>query len=143
MICYLIDADNIQPIIFDRNETQYYYIFLKDIWETKSWKVFPVSSDLQIKRTKLLENENTFQDSSIFILHHKSWWMVNYNAFTKVHIFWEGHKILRNLHRRFDRYYEGQIYGGDFAKFCGLLIIYMNFKYKNALSNNTYPHCAL
>ena len=23
----------------------------------------------------------------------------------KVHIFWEGHKILRNLHRRFDRYY--------------------------------------
>ena len=23
----------------------------------------------------------------------------------KVDIFWEGHKILRNLHRRFDRYY--------------------------------------
>ena len=23
----------------------------------------------------------------------------------KVHIFWEGHKILRNLHRRFDPYY--------------------------------------
>ena len=34
----------------------------------------------------------------------------------KVHIFWEGHKILKNLHRRFDRYYIGQIYGGDFAK---------------------------
>ena len=27
----------------------------------------------------------------------------------KVHIFSEGHKILRNLHRRFDRYYTGQI----------------------------------
>ena len=34
----------------------------------------------------------------------------------KVHIFWEGHKILQNLHRRFDRFYIGQIYSGDFAK---------------------------
>ena len=42
----------------------------------------------------------------------------------KVHIFREGHKILRNLHRRFDRYYIGQIYSGDFAKICSLLRIY-------------------
>ena len=34
----------------------------------------------------------------------------------RVHIFSEGHKILRNLHYRFDRYYIGQIYGGDFSK---------------------------
>ena len=34
------------------------------------------------------------------------------------------HKILRNLHRRFDRSYIGQIYRRDFAKFCGLLRIY-------------------
>ena len=27
----------------------------------------------------------------------------------KVHIFWEGHKILPNLHCRFDGYYIGQI----------------------------------
>ena len=46
------------------------------------------------------------------------------SIFGKVHIFWEGHKILRNLHRRFDRYYIGQIYGGDFAKICGHLRIY-------------------
>ena len=39
----------------------------------------------------------------------------------KVHIFWEGHKISRNLQCRFDRYYIGQIYCGDFAKFCDLL----------------------
>ena len=39
----------------------------------------------------------------------------------KVHIFWEGHKILRNLHQLFDWQYIGQIFGGDFAKFCGLL----------------------
>ena len=42
----------------------------------------------------------------------------------KVHIFWEGHKILQNLHGRFDLYYIGQIYGGDFEKFRGLLKIY-------------------
>ena len=42
----------------------------------------------------------------------------------KVHIFWEGHNILRNLHRRFDWHYIGQIYCDDFAKFCGLLRIY-------------------
>ena len=42
----------------------------------------------------------------------------------KVHIFWEGHKFLRNLHRRFVLCSNGQIYGGDFAKFCGLLRIY-------------------
>ena len=44
--------------------------------------------------------------------------------FVKVGIFWEGHKILLNLHCRFDRYYIRQIYGGDFAKICGLLRIY-------------------
>ena len=42
----------------------------------------------------------------------------------KVHIFWEGYKILRNLQCRFDRYYIGQIYSGDFAKNCGFLRIY-------------------
>ena len=42
----------------------------------------------------------------------------------KVHLFSEVHKILRNLHRRFDLYYIVQIYVGDFAKFCGLLRIY-------------------
>ena len=35
----------------------------------------------------------------------------------KVHVFWEGQEILRNLHRRFDRYNIGKIKCGDFAKF--------------------------
>ena len=29
---------------------------------------------------------------------------------------------MKNLHRRFDLYYIGKIYGGDFAKFCDLRI---------------------
>ena len=39
----------------------------------------------------------------------------------KVRIFWEDHKILQSLHCRFD---IGQINGGGFAKFCGLVRIY-------------------
>ena len=34
----------------------------------------------------------------------------------KFHIFWEGHKILGNLHQLFDCQYIGQITGGDFAR---------------------------
>ena len=41
---------------------------------------------------------------------------------SKVHIFWEGHKILRNLHLTF--VLCSQKKSGDFTKFCGLLRIY-------------------
>ena len=44
--------------------------------------------------------------------------------FSKVHIFWEGHKILRNLHLTFDYSTYSQKLGEDFATFCGLLRIY-------------------
>ena len=44
--------------------------------------------------------------------------------YSKVDIFWEGHKIWRNLHHIFDWHSIGQTYGGDFSKFCGLLRIY-------------------
>ena len=46
------------------------------------------------------------------------WWI-------QVHLlFWEGHKILRNLHQSFVLCTTSQIIDGDFSKFCGLLIIY-------------------
>ena len=48
---------------------------------------------------------------------------------SKVHILWEGHKILRNLHRRFVLCSASQSYGGDFAKFCGLLRIYVMYQF--------------
>ena len=35
---------------------------------------------------------------------------------------------MQNLQRRFNCYYIGQIYGGDFAKLCGLLRIYELYK---------------
>ena len=42
----------------------------------------------------------------------------------KVHIFWEGHKILQNLHQLMDWQYIGHIIVEDLAKFCDLLRIY-------------------
>ena len=50
---------------------------------------------------------------------------------------------MRNVHHRFDHYYIGQIYGGDFAKFCGLLRIYELYKerqYCEAISSGK-GHC--
>ena len=45
----------------------------------------------------------------------------------KVHKFWEGHKLLPNLHRG-----NSQIYARDFVKFCALLRIYELYDvYKN------------
>ena len=45
----------------------------------------------------------------------------------KVHIFWEGHKILWNLNLVFDWHYIGKKQGGDFAK-CVAFSGYMKFK---------------
>ena len=51
----------------------------------------------------------------------------------KVHIFWKGHKILRNLHQLFVLCTASQIIGGDFAKLCGLLRIYELYQRKKRL----------
>ena len=52
----------------------------------------------------------------IFVVGRWWWW-----GWLKVHIFWEGHKVMQNLHCIFHPYYTGQINCGDFAKFCGIL----------------------
>ena len=51
---------------------------------------------------------------------------------SKAYIFLEGHTILQNLHRRFILCSNGQIYDGDFAKFCGLLRIYELYNPSNS-----------
>ena len=48
---------------------------------------------------------------------------------SRVHIFWEGHKVLQNLHQLFDWQYIRQRIGGDFAKFCGLIRWTLKIKY--------------
>ena len=42
---------------------------------------------------------------------------------------------MQNLHRRFEWHYIGQIYGGDFAKFWGILRIYELYGSKSALNS--------
>ena len=70
----------------------------------------------------ILSCGKSFLDPFIYFTKVKK--IAQNDKFSKVHIFWEGYKILQNLHRRFVLCSNGQIYGGDFAKFCGLLRIY-------------------
>ena len=73
------------------------------------------------KSNKYVPRENKKQTNvaskSILCCHEKQ-------TNIKVHIFWEGHKILRNLHQLLVLCNASQIICGDFEKCCGLLRIY-------------------
>ena len=56
----------------------------------------------------------------------------------KVHIFWEGHKISRNLPLTFDYSTYSQRLGEDFAKFCGVLRIYELYSKKILINQNIF-----
>ena len=56
---------------------------------------------------ELVENKDKQDELCCFVSRVEERSVASGNG--KVHIFWEGHKILRNLHRRFDRYYIEQI----------------------------------
>ena len=103
-----------------RTEISYFWCGVPKVtWETGNYR--SVIVDMLLKTQKLTK-------SPVYIWYHNIKSKVEISSmnmnFFKVHIFWERHKILWNLHRRFDRYYIGQIYGGDFAKICGLLRMY-------------------
>ena len=74
----------------------------------------------------------------IFILSHLEKKCTKSSAFlSKVHIFWEGHKILRNLPLTFDCMYCSQKLVEDFAKFLwpsqNIWTLRVNSKYENGL----------
>ena len=71
---------------------------------------FWVGKDFTFSSVSPLKNLCTFIRSI-----WKEFWAKLPVCFVKVYTFWEGHKILQNFHSRFDYYYIGQIYGGDFA----------------------------
>ena len=84
------------------------------------------------------ETTSLFHDILCFIFR----WLQSGYCIIKVHIFWEGYKILQNLHRRFVLWSNGQIYGGDFAKIFGLLRIYElqgDVKYETPCINKWLP----
>ena len=59
-------------------------------------------------------------------------------SFVKVRIFWEGHKLLKNLHLNFVYSTYRQKKGEDFSKFCGLLrkaeLYHLHVKYVYIIS---------
>ena len=85
---------------------------------------FPILSNsiLDNDRIPFVQNNTNFNQ-----LYHINWKskrniqptrVMLINLFiSKVHIFWEGHKILRNLPLTFDPMYCSQKLGEDFAKF--------------------------
>ena len=101
------------------------FIFFKKYTKSPVRQLFNQMKKVDYVFWRWDENKNTRWDLTTF----------------KVHIFWEGHKILRNLHRRFVLCSVSQIYGGDFAKFCGLLRIYELYEYcKTQLHENNTVH---
>ena len=63
----------------------------------------------------------------------------NIFIYPKVHTFLEGHKVLRNLHRRFD--HIGQIYLGDSKLWVGLQILYYHKFRRNYAATHSSWNC--
>ena len=59
----------------------------------------------------------------------------------KVHTFWEGHKILWNLHSRFDVYYIGKSKEVILQKICDLLTKPQLYRGKHFVQTNDLTIC--
>ena len=71
-----------------------------------------------------LPNRRKFYFLELENLNFSDWNLLRNWECRKIHIFWEGHKILLYLHLRFvlcSNVKSTVHRGGDFAKFCGLL----------------------
>ena len=95
--------------------------FIKKMWKSFTWnesqssKIFDENILVHNTGTKFWFRKPPLQCKNCYTFEGSNF---------KVHIFWEGHKILKNLHLTFDCMYCSQKLGEDFAKFCGLLRIY-------------------
>ena len=93
--------------------------------------IFNMKKEVAICWTRPNWNSNPKQNlwfMTIEWINQNYRWRLESCTAVKVQIFWEGYKVLRNLHQLFVRCSASQIVGGDFSKFCGLLK-YMNFTY--------------
>ena len=93
-------------------------LFLWPIFFQKQCTMIRPESFLLMKWSIMIEN------------CQKNLMLLSDSSTNKVHIFWEGHKILRKLPLTFDCMYCSQKLGEDFAKFCGLLQICIWTLYK-------------
>ena len=95
--------------------------------DVSPWIMWFISSS---QKKSLLSNLSKFTGWQLFSLkmvkscHFDYFLSFGKSIFLKVHIFWEGHKILRNLHQFCVLCTASQTIGRYFAKFCGPLRIY-------------------
>ena len=123
---YIFDINSFYPTFIGiksgLKDMQFRYWKMTDIqwvWiSARVWTTIFLTLDSVLDKLFLLYQEVATAIISIYIVS------MIICIWVKVPIFWEGHKILRNLHLTFDWHYIGQKLGGDFAKFFGLLRIY-------------------
>jgi hypothetical protein len=90
--------------------------------------IWPLNQHFNLKNQRNLKKQVwmlSFLIGIICILLH--WWK-KVTLHIKVRIFWEGHKILQNIHQLFFWQLICQIIFGDLAKFCGRLRMYEIYK---------------
>ena len=98
----------------------------KSFWSKTYFLVRGLLTPNQSNLMYIIMQKNTLKICRAVEKEVQNPWMPSHSSkiYIKVHIFWEGHKFLQNLHHRFVVCSNGQIYAGDFAKCCGLLKIY-------------------
>ena len=99
------------------------FIFLF-FWPWKQKKIFFLGLILRFSHLNVLHKGLLMQD---WVFRLGLYYFLFGLLFLKVPLFWERHKILRNLHQLFDWQYRGQIVDEDIVKFCGLLRIFQPY----------------
>ena len=104
---------------------EFEFRFRREIWHQLAkvcsiWFAYKIA--LKLKRKFYISNK--IQSATNIFENELCFGLVYCLSSEKVYIFWEGHKILRNLHCRFVLCSASQIYDGHFTKFCSLLRIY-------------------
>ena len=100
---------NTNPIWFYDSTSSWIIASWRGCWNKKMLRKIWVLALIGILSVASINAQDEVQENSVSF---------------KVHIFWEGHKILRNLHLTFVLCSASQIYSGYFAKVYGLLRIY-------------------
>ena len=102
--------------------TDFRSIAFQTSWNTTPKKRFTNHKKKGVKKSRssrsisLGERAKAKNTVNSFLRYHP-YIIQNYICQIKIQLFWEGHKILQNLHQLFDWQYIGQIIVGDFEKF--------------------------
>ena len=96
---------------FSRNIYEILMVFNDTVWILEKMFIMKLHKILLHLQRKLWHMFCSTSKKGGNVLAHNFQWAVSsyiYVFYCKVHIFWEGHKILQNLHLTFDWHYIGQ-----------------------------------